>query len=264
MRLIVTDMDGSLLNSKKELPQDIFQVIEEIHAKGLEFAVASGRSYGCLAQMFEPVKDKISFICDNGAYVISKGKVLYSSNINPDKYKFFVQEGRKYPGIYMTVCAPTRAFVENVNEIPEKAMEEINHYYSYFEEVSDLCAVNEDVLKICYLDLSGAENNIYPALQPFSDNPRVVLSADVWVDVVNKEVNKGHGLITIQNALDIARDETVIFGDYLNDLELFEHADHSYAPSNAHDDIKKIAKEVIGHHDEWSIINKIKEIIQKV
>lgn len=264
VRLIVSDMDGSLLNSKKELPHDIFQVIEEINDKGLEFAIASGRSYGCLVQMFEPVKDKISFICDNGAYVVSKGKVLFSSSINKEKYKFFIQEGRKHENIYMTVCAPTKAFVENLDTIPEEAMEEINHYYSYAEEVSDLCNVNDEVLKICYLDLSGAETNIYPALKPFSANPRVVLSADVWVDIVNEDVNKGHGLLTLQNELAIGKDQTVIFGDYLNDLELFDHADYSYCPSNAHDDIKAIAKGILGHHDDWSIINKIKDIIKEI
>ncbi|MEG0177192.1 HAD family hydrolase [Anaerorhabdus sp.] len=264
IRLIVSDMDGSLLNSKKELPSDIFDVIEDANSKGIEFAIASGRSYGCLLEMFAPVKDKISFICDNGAYVVCKGKPIYASVLSQDKYKFFINEGRKHQHIYMTVCAPTRAFVENASTIPNEAMEEINHYYSYFEEVEDLCSINEDPLKICYLDLSGAETNIYPALKPYSDNPRVVLSADVWVDVVNKEVNKGHGLKLIQDTLNLKSEDTAIFGDYLNDLELFDYAAHTYAPSNAHDDIKKIAKHLIGHHDDWSVCNKIKEIIKKI
>lgn len=261
-KLIVTDMDGSLLNNAKELPSDIFEVIDYCENQGIEFAIGSGRSYQTLSTMFSSVKDRISFICDNGAYVVSKNKVLFSSPIPKDKYDFFIKEGRKDPNVYTVVCTPTVAYFENCDRIDAKSMEEIIHYYPNCINVDDLLEIKDDVLKICYLDPRGAENFIYQQLKPFDGNPRVVHSAHVWVDVVNLEVNKGIGIEKLQEEFNLTHDETVIFGDYLNDLEMFQQASTSYAPINAHEDIKKLATEIIGNNDEWSVINKIKEIIK--
>lgn len=260
-KCIITDMDGSLLNSQKELPSDLYEVIDDCIDKGIEFAIGSGRSYSNLVFMFESIKDKISFICDNGAYVISKNKVLYTSAIPTDKVEFFVKEGRKDSQVITILCTTTTSYFENYDTISEEAMDEIMHFYPNCTNVDDLLHINEDVLKICYLDLRGAENTIYQQLLPYSSDPRVVLSAAVWVDVVNLDVNKGLGVEKLQNEFDCTHADTVVFGDYLNDLEMFQQATTSYAPSNAHEDIKELATEVIGHHDDWSIITKIKELI---
>lgn len=254
-------MDGSLLNSQKEYPSDLYHVIQDCENKGIEFAIGSGRSYSSLAVMFETLKDKISFICDNGAYVVSKNKILFTSAIPKDKVDFFIKEGRKDPLVTTIICTTTSSYFEQANTISTQAMDEVLHYYPTCTHVDDLLTINEDILKICYLDLRGAEDTIYKQLLPFSADPRVVLSAHVWVDVVNLEVNKGFGVEKLQQELNLSQDDTVVFGDYLNDVEMFHQATTSYAPSNAHDAIKELATEVIGHHDEWSIINKIKELI---
>ncbi|MEA4874741.1 HAD family hydrolase [Anaerorhabdus sp.] len=260
-KLIVTDMDGSLLNNNKELPIDIFEVIQHCENQGIEFAIGSGRSYQTLSTMFSSVKDKISFICDNGAYVVSKNKVLFSSPIPKDKVDFFIKEGRKDPHVYTVLCTPTLSYFENSERIDSQSMEEILHYYPNCQNVDDLLEVDADVLKICYLDPRGAENYIYQQLKPFNGNPRVVHSAHVWVDIVNAEVNKGIGIEKLQEEFNLTHAETVIFGDYLNDLEMFQQASTSFAPINAHDDIKKLATEIIGSNDEWSVVNKIKELV---
>lgn len=255
-------MDGSLLNSQKELPSDLYPVIQDCENKGIEFAIGSGRSYSTLSVMFDSIKDKISFICDNGAYVVCKNKVLYTSPIPKDQVDFFIKEGRKDHKVTTLVCTTTSAYYEHGDQISNEAMDEIMHFYPNSSNVDDLLAITDDVLKICYLDLRGAEHTIYKQLLPFSSDPRVVLSAHVWVDVVNLNVNKGIGVEKLQEEFGYNHDDTVVFGDYLNDLEMFHQATTSYAPSNAHTTIKELATEVLGHHNDWSIINKIKEIIE--
>lgn len=261
IKLIVTDMDGCFLNSAKQMPVDAIEVIKECTRKGYKFVVASGRSYSCLNGLFAQVKDEIAIICDNGAFVLDNGHSFSSSSIDKDKYKFFINLGREDTEIYTIACGQECAYIENLDLVPTEYLEEIHHYYPVLENVDDLTQVEDDILKICYLDPRGSENNVYKRIKKYDGNPRVVLSAQLWTDILNLEVNKGHALFKIQEKYNIKPEETVVFGDYLNDLELMKQAKYAYAPIGAHEEIKNIAYEVIGSNDDWSIINKIKEII---
>lgn len=75
-------------------------------------------------------------------------------------------------------------------------------------------------------------------------------------------MNKGIAIKEIQEKLDIKYDETMVFGDYLNDLEMMENAYYSYAMENAHDDLKKISRFSAKKNTEDGVIEKIKEVIK--
>lgn len=261
IKLIVTDMDGCFLNGEKQMPIDAISVINECTNKGYKFVVASGRSYSCLNELFKPVKQDIGIICDNGAYVLDKGQSFSCSPIDREKYEFFINLGRSDKNVYTIACGQQCAYIENLDKVPTEYLHEIRHYYPVLKNVDDLVNVEDNILKICYLDPRGSENNIYKTIKLYDGNPRVVLSAQLWADVLNRDVNKGEALSLIQNKYEILPEETVVFGDYLNDLELMAQAKYCYAPLNAHQEIKNLAYEIIGSNDDWSVINKIKEII---
>ena len=68
IKLIASDMDGTLLNDRKELPGDFFEVFDELERRGIKFTVASGRSFDAVAHLFpEEYRTRLDFICDNGA-----------------------------------------------------------------------------------------------------------------------------------------------------------------------------------------------------
>lgn len=81
IKLIATDIDGTLVNDEKELPPDFMEVISMLEKKDIHFAIASGRSYTALENQFGDIADRISFICDNGAYIVENGKLTSSSVI---------------------------------------------------------------------------------------------------------------------------------------------------------------------------------------
>ena len=64
----------------------------------------------------------------------------------------------------------------------------------------------------------------------------------------------------LQQRLGISKKETIVFGDYLNDYEMFNCAEETYALENSHEDIKKIAKHIIPTNDEFSVIHELKKI----
>ena len=73
IKLIATDMDGTLLNSKNEIQDGFYEVFNKLEEKGIIFAAASGRQYYNLLKRFEGIEDKMMFIAENGTFVVYKG-----------------------------------------------------------------------------------------------------------------------------------------------------------------------------------------------
>ena len=98
IKLIASDMDGTLLNDKKEFPHDFDEVLDKLCEKGIHFVVASGRSYSTLKLNFEGKLDKLDFICDNGAYVIVNGELVSMSLLKKAVYSTLSKFAVKWTG----------------------------------------------------------------------------------------------------------------------------------------------------------------------
>ena len=77
VKFIATDLDGTLLDGERRLPEEIFPLIAKLKELGVLFAPASGRQYANLKKLFEPVADDVLFICENGALIKYRGKTLH-------------------------------------------------------------------------------------------------------------------------------------------------------------------------------------------
>ena len=76
IKLIATELDGTMLDDSKRLPENFDTVLQNLNSKNIRFAVSSGRSFCTLKQQFKRYMDDLIFICDNGAYVYDKGEVV--------------------------------------------------------------------------------------------------------------------------------------------------------------------------------------------
>ena len=96
IRLICSDIDGTLLQyGKKELEDEIFEQIRELHRRGILFCPASGRQYTCLRKLFAPVADCCVFLCENGG-------VIYKDEQCMPRIRCRVHWPKKSP----TTCGP--------------------------------------------------------------------------------------------------------------------------------------------------------------
>ena len=78
IKLVASDLDGTLLlNGAQTLPEELFPLIRKLKEKGILFVAASGRQYPNMRRLFEPVKDDMAFICENGAMAVRNEKILY-------------------------------------------------------------------------------------------------------------------------------------------------------------------------------------------
>ena len=73
IKLIACDLDGTLLHPGEREPRsEAFELIDELHRRGIVFMPASGRQYASLRYLFAPVADELAYVCENGALVMSE------------------------------------------------------------------------------------------------------------------------------------------------------------------------------------------------
>ena len=91
----------------------------------------------------------------------------------------------------------------------------------------------------------------------------VVVSGLYWVDIMNPNINKGKALSELQQSLNIRPEQTMVFGDYMNDIEMMSHAKYSYAMENAHPAVKDAAQFQISNNDNFSVVETIKDYLKQ-
>ena len=260
IRLIASDMDGTLLDSRKNMPPRFEDAVRALAARGVRFAVASGRQYECLLRDFEQVRDDILFIAENGALVMDRGRRLLVDPVPAGQLPGVIATVRAMPGAYPILCTAGGAFIADREPV---FMQNALMYYARCEIVPDLLALcaREDVCKIAVFDPLGAEHCSNPALRSAFPALSVILSGEMWSDIMRPGVNKGTAMRAIQRSLHISPEECMAFGDYLNDLELMQTCAHSYAMANAHPLLKAAARFEAPSNDENGVLRVIADAL---
>lgn len=262
IKLIVSDMDGTLLNSDHEVSDEFFRIFEKLKQRGILFAVASGRQYYSLMERMKPIKDELTFIAENGAIVMEKGEQVFLQPMEKDIVHRVIKEVREIGGKYLVLCGRKQAYIESTD--PEFMKPFLEHYEKY-KVVDDLLDVEDDVfLKLTICDLTGAEKNSLPRVQHFANELQVKLSGEIWIDFNDKKAHKGNALKALQDLHGLGKENTMAFGDYLNDMELFEHAEISFAVENAHKDVKEMAKYRTSSNNNRGVESILADLIEQV
>lgn len=252
-------MDGTLLNEHGRMSHEIFDIIKKLKEKNILFAAASGRQYYNLENNFSKVKDDVIYVAENGCYVVNKGKELSSNYLDKKIVKELIDTGRKVSGSDIVLCGKKAAYIEKDHK---EFVAEVEKYYYRYEVVEDLHAVEDHILKFTICDLKGAADNSNKVFEPiYGDKLHVVVSGEIWLDIINKDVNKGVAIKQLQQKYNIKPEETMVFGDYFNDVDMLKAAYHSYAMDNAPEEVKKHARFIAKSNRENGVIDVIKTII---
>lgn len=258
IKLIATDMDGTLLNSNNEIQDGFYEVFNEIKEKGIIFAAASGRQYYNLLERFKGIDENMMFIAENGTFVVYKGEELIVNSLDINLARELIKVGRTIKNSYVILCGKNSAYIESSDD---RIIEQTKKYYTRYEVVSDLTKIEDDILKVTICDFSGSENNSNKYFDDYRNKAQICVSGEIWLDITANGVNKGLAIKEIQERLDIKFEETMVFGDYLNDLEMMGSAYHSYAMENAHDDLKKAARFIAKSNDDSGVVHAIRTIL---
>lgn len=238
IKLIVTDLDGTLLDSNHNLPSDFWEIEQKLHDNNIILAIATGRQFYSIVKLFDRIKERILFLAENGTYAFYKGKELFVNPILKEEAIEFIKIGRTVKDSFLILCGKNSAYVESDDE---KFLSEARKYYSRLEIVEDLTLVDDVVLKVTLCDFNDVPTNSYLYFKPFENDFKIAISGSIWLDITAFSANKGVAIETIQKQWNISFDETMVFGDFMNDYEMMQTGNFSYAMKNAHPEIVKIS-----------------------
>ncbi len=261
IKLIVTDLDGTLLADDKSLPTDFWDVEQQLNERNITLVIASGRPYHNMVSVFEKIRHRIFFISDNGSYMLFDGKELLEDTLDNNVVNEFVRLSRNIPDSYPVLCGKDMAFMEDNDE---NLLRQTLKYYQQYKIVDDLTTVEAPILKVSLCDLNNSESNTYPHYKHFADDYNVVLSSKVWVDITSKTASKGRAVKMLQKKLNLGYDETLVFGDYMNDLDMMHTAQYSYAMKNAYYKVAEAANFMTEvDNNSGGVTKTIKELVLK-
>ncbi|WP_424449144.1 Cof-type HAD-IIB family hydrolase [Microbacterium arborescens] len=262
IRLIAVDMDGTLLDADGRIPEGLWRLLPRLRDRGIVFAPASGRQLATLRRQFAPAPVELDYIAENGAYVVRGGAEVSSDAVDPAFAASVVRRVRELDrlDIGLVVCGKRSAYIERSDDA---FFAEADTYYAELAVVDDLTRVDDEILKLAVFDFALAEDSVAPELFDLRDTHQVVVSGRHWVDIMNPGVNKGRALSRLQDTLGIGPDQTMAFGDYLNDLEMLEQARYSYAMAEAHPDIAAAARYSAPSHTEGGVLTVIEELLAR-
>ncbi len=261
IKFIATDLDGTLLPDSKELPGEIFGLIEQLHRRGILFAPASGRQYANLKKLFAPVADRVVFICENGALVKYRGQTLLLNPVADGDARDALQVIRSVRGLSPLLCGETNAYIENAE--PPFYDEAAAAYTNCILLGSlDRAVGREPVCKIAVYGENLSEKSVR-ILQEHLPRLRTMLSGASWCDVSAPSVNKGAAVRVIQERFGLKREECMAFGDHMNDYEMLAACGTAYVPENAYPPLKARIGQVIPANGEGGVLVKLRELLAR-
>ena len=261
LKFVATDLDGTLLDDERRLPEEIFPMIRALARRGILFCPASGRQYANLAKLFAPVERDVLFMAENGALIKYRGETLYLNPIPDELIKDALDAIRSIPKIFPMLCGAENAYIENAQE-PFFTYARLS--YTNCVKVNSLDEVigKEKICKIAVYDGLGSHNNCIKYLPEKIPFLRTILSGADWCDVSQITANKGDAMRFIKEKFSLKKEECMAFGDHMNDYEMLLECGSAFVTENGYAPLKKLIPNVIPSNTEGGVMQKLNEILQ--
>ncbi len=261
IRLVVADLDGTLLDGEGAIPDSFWPLLDRLADRGVVFAVASGRQYPALAAMFGRAGHGPALIAENGAFVVSEGREVSSSTVDPAAAANVVGVVRGLADAFDLGLVLSGRHCAYVEKDAPAFLDEAGRFYTTLQVVEDLGVVDDEPLKFAIHDAVGASRGSRAVLAPALAPLRVVMSSEHWMDIMDPAVDKGVAVRALQRSLGVGPDQTMAFGDYLNDLEMLALATHSFAMGNAHPRVVGASRHRAPSNREQGVVRVLEELL---
>jgi len=266
IKMIVSDMDGTLLNSNLEISQENLEAISAVRAKGIRFCIATGRPEQLLKEYIHPLNMEDPMIMYNGSVIGHpfKDDNLYELKLATSDAKEIIEYCDKNDIIYM-------AYTKN------KLISKPNYRVSFFEErnknlTKELMTVFEDIRNIDdiiknninkILIIENDDEKYIKVKEKFSAYPQfeIATSQKGFIDINPSKVSKGNALLVLAKYFGLSMDEIVVFGDQDNDISMMKIAGTSVAMKNGCQNAKDVADYITESNNDNGVALWIKNNI---
>lgn len=236
IRLVASDIDGTLLqHGATRISDRLFEQVHELKKHGIVFAVASGRQYHSLRTLFEPVKDDILYICENGGAIYQNDECVYEDVMQTDLLLGILRDSMALDGCEVLINGARNAYTIPKQDDFARLLRE--DYHMIVQEVDSLEHVPEMVVKMAVYHPDGAKI-LYDYFRPRWGNlVKVAISGDCFMDMTS--CDKGSGIRAACRMLKFEPSEVMAFGDNYNDVDMLNTVGHPFIMSGAVLDLRQ-------------------------
>lgn len=272
IKLIASDLDGTLLTSNKEITPRLQKALLSIHEMDIFFVPSTGRPFEALPTCIKELPFLKYVITSNGAavYDAEKKKNLFRSLLNSEAVTSTVQITKNLP-IIIEFFIDGKAYIsqETFNHLPSFQLSQTHMEYiratrtpipNFFEKMEEHKNQLENI-NLVFHDMN-LRKQIWDALKA-TGNASVTASSPQNIEITSLLATKAHALSRLCKELNIPRENVLAMGDRDNDLPMLQFAGIGVAMENGEEHIKKAADIVTASCDDFGAAMILEQIIEK-
>jgi len=262
IKLIAVDMDGTFLCSDSSYNRERFRKLyKRMKKQGVKFVVASGNQYYQLKSFFEDYQDELTYVAENGGYIIENKVELFSVSIPKVTVMHVIDILKQYPEVKVCICGKKSAYVLRGDNA---FYEHMSNFYHRLNKVEDFAEIDDQFIKLAIKTPSDSTRIIRDKLHSDIGKDLVpVVSGHVYVDLIFPGCNKGTGIRLLQNKWSIDPSACLAFGDGGNDIEMLKQVKYSYAMENASEEVKAVAAyHTTNNNNAEGVLDVIEQFLQ--
>lgn len=285
LKLIASDLDGTLLNQQQKISPLNRYAIAKAQEKGVRFVIATGRNYARVQDLLMENDLHCDLLLMNGSEVRdARGKIISSINLPMEPLQQVVDLLHAHgmepefmtnretcsidpPEQALRSCAlRMQCFHPGISYEEGLKLAHTDPFYTALRFVDGLEGLYQTGLELRKIVSYHPDTQVIDRLiQQFNAMEGIVCmsSFPVNVEITNARAQKGWGLEKAIEVMEIRREEVAVFGDGMNDYNMFTCFSRCYAPQNAVEPIRALAREVIPRHDEDGVGKTILRLLEE-
>jgi len=248
--LVLADVDGTLVNEQKVLTERAQNAVRALHSAGVRFAITSGRPPRGMAMLFEPLHLDTPIAAFNGGLFINSDlSIVRQKTVPADVAREAIDLMRKrgldawvYSGndwLITKIGAPHVAREAWTVKFDPKVVADVTEH---LQQVAKIVGVSDDLDRVRRCEAA--------AQAAFGQHATATRSQPYYLDVTNKDANKGAVVEYLSTHLGVPAKEIATIGDQPNDVLMFKRSGFSIAMGNASDEVKAQAAAVTDSYND--------------
>ena len=262
-KLIVSDLDGTLLNNRGKITERTLKAISDYHALGGRFTYATGRSEDSADVFVKQTGIKTPGIAFNGGKVVNHtdGKVIYETFLDAGASKKAYTALRKLDKNVIVYLDKSRHVAEYTKEI-DKYLERVRQGVQIIRDIDQVIHAEVKIKKLLVIDPAQEEDAIINTVKPiFGETFNCVKSDPIYYEFLPPDTTKGHALAVLAGYLGIDLSAVIAVGDHLNDVPMIKTAGLGVAVANAEQEALDAAGYITASNNDDGVAILIEKIL---
>lgn len=262
VKLIASDMDGTLLDENGQVPPETFDLILALRERGVRFVASSGRRYDRLCDFFSPVKDRMDFVASNGAQVFADGVQIDREVYSHLAIRRLAKTVAMFPNMHLALFDRTKSYLLDDED---KFVREVDKDLPNVERIYELPSPQVSIIKASiFCDDGNVMDNAYVLQRELGGLFTFAPSGSSYIDAMQPGISKASGIAQVMEYHGIDASEVVAFGDAMNDYEIIRFVGTGCAMANGRPALRAVADRVIGSNVEHAVQSEMRRVLESL